>query len=107
MGDADEQGSQGRRLNIGKYGNQRAAWSASELIHCTDGKSRRVEPGTFPLVARLSSGMVPSGDPSVSYAQATAESRVARLRGYGNSIIPQLAAEFIRASLEAIHENMY
>lgn len=29
-----------------------------------------------------------------------------RLRGYGNAIVPQVAAEFIRASEEAIREVM-
>jgi hypothetical protein len=48
--------------------------------------------------------MVPSGDPSLAEAQASAEARVMRLRGYGNSIVPELAAEFIQASLEAINE---
>jgi DNA (cytosine-5)-methyltransferase 1 len=34
----------------------------------------------------------------------TAEARVMRLRGYGNSIVPQLAAEFIGAYLDTIRE---
>ncbi len=29
---------------------------------------------------------------------STAEARVMRLRGYGNAIVPQLAAAFIRAA---------
>lgn len=32
---------------------------------------------------------------------ATAEARVMRLRGYGNAIVPPLAAEFIRAVMDA------
>jgi hypothetical protein len=40
---------------------------------------------------------VSSGDPSAQEAQATAEARAMRLKGYGNAIVPQLAAEFIRA----------
>lgn len=80
-------------------------WNDFELIPCADGKARRVESGTFPLVAGLPRGVVPSGDPSVSEAQATAEFRVARLRGYGNSIVPQLAAEFILAAMEVTHDR--
>jgi hypothetical protein len=34
--------------------------------------------------------------------EATAEARGMRLRGYGNAIVPQLAAEFIQAAVEAI-----
>jgi hypothetical protein len=32
-------------------------------------------------------------------AQKTAEARVMRLRGYGNAIVPQVAAEFIRSMM--------
>lgn len=77
-------------------------WSNFDTIPCRDGKTRRIERGTFPLVARLPRGVVPSGDPSVAHAQATAEGRIVRLRGYGNAINPQVAAEFIKASFEAI-----
>ena len=75
-------------------------WESFALLPCTDGKSRRVEPGTFPLVARLPAGVVPSGDPSIEEVKATAEARIGRLRGYGNSIVPQVAAEFIMAYME-------
>jgi len=80
------------------------AWSDFDIIPCRDGKARRVESGSFPLVAGLPRGVVPSCDISPAYAQATAEGRVARLRGYGNSIVPQVAAEFIAAYQEAIEE---
>ncbi len=81
------------------------AWSDFDIIPCRDGKSRRIESGTFPLVARLPGGVVPSGDPGVSEAQASAEARVMRLRGYGNAIVPELAAVFIRAAMEAMDER--
>jgi len=77
-------------------------WSNFDIVQCADRKARRVESGTFPLVAGLPAGMVQVGDPSIQEVKATAEARVARLRGYGNSIVPQLAAEFIKAAMEAI-----
>lgn len=56
-------------------------WSRYDLIPCLDGKSRRIEPGTFPLA---------HGIPA----------RVGRLRGYGNAIVPQVAAEFVKAFMQ-------
>lgn len=70
----------------GGHANSANPWSNYDICHFTGpdaGKIRRVEAGTFPLAARL------PGD-------------VGLLRGYGNAIVPQVAAEFILASLEAI-----
>ena len=59
---------------------ERAGWARFEIVHCRDGKARRFEPGSFPLA---------HGVPG----------RVGLLRGYGNAIVPQVAAEFISAFL--------
>lgn len=56
-------------------------WSDADWLYCRDGKYRPVESGTFPLA---------NGIPA----------RVGRLRGYGNAIAPQVAAEFIKAFME-------
>jgi DNA (cytosine-5)-methyltransferase 1 len=53
-------------------------WQDFEIVHFRDGKSRRIESGVVPLA---------HGIPA----------RVVRLRGYGNAIVPQLAAAFIKA----------
>lgn len=69
-------------------------WRDADWLFCRDGKWRPVEPGTFPLVdgaaARL--GRVESG-----VARVASSNRVGRLKGYGNAINAQAAAEFIRA----------
>jgi len=54
-------------------------WRAADWLACRDGKWRPAEPGTFPLA---------HGIPA----------RVGRLRGYGNAIVPQAAAAFVRAA---------
>ncbi|EPL0394436.1 DNA cytosine methyltransferase [Enterobacter ludwigii] len=73
-------------------------WRDADWLLCRDGKWRPVEPGTFPLVdgaaARL--GRVEPG-----VARVASSNRVGRLKGYGNAINAQAAAEFIRAYLEA------
>lgn len=80
-------------------------WSRYDVLPFTDGKARRIEPGTFPLVAGLPRRVGYSGDPSApGYAQNTAEARTMRLRGYGNAIVSQLAAVFIRAFIQAFME---
>lgn len=76
--------SPGARDDIGRDGEANPAdphngfWSDVDWLGCRDGKFRPVEPGTFPLA---------NGIPA----------RVGRLRGYGNAIVPQVAAEFIKA----------
>ena len=81
-------------------GSTSSFWGDFDILHMLDGKARRIKSGTFPLVNGLPRGVVPSGDPSEQEAQATAEARVMRLKGYGNAIVPQVAAEFIKAYLE-------
>jgi DNA (cytosine-5)-methyltransferase 1 len=75
-------------------------WSDLVWLPCRDGKSRPTEPGLQPLAARLPGELVPSGDPSESYADASTEARVMRLRGYGNSIVAQVAAEVISSYMD-------
>lgn len=58
-------------------------WDDSIWIPCADGKARRIEPGITPLA---------HGVPG----------RVGRLRGYGNAIVPPLAAEFVKAVMDVL-----
>lgn len=80
-----------------QFGNTRAVsskpanthngfWSDADWFGCRDGKFRPVEPGTFPLANGISA-------------------RVGRLCGYGNAIVPQVAAEFIEAFMAAKAET--
>ena len=81
------------------------AWSDFYLVECRDGKVRRVGTCIFTLAHGLPRGLVPSGDPSPQEANASQEGRKTRLRGYGNAIVPQLAAEFIRTVMDFLSEK--
>ncbi len=84
LGEPESDGRERQRLRSttsrSQSGDSQATtfWSDCDWIPCRDGKSRPVEPGTFPLA---------HGVPA----------RVGRLRGYGNAINPHVAAEVIRA----------
>lgn len=60
-------------------------WETADWLRCRDERWRPVEPGTFPLA---------DGIPA----------RMGRLRGYGNAINPQAAAQFIRAFFDALDD---
>jgi len=60
-------------------------WSDFGLVYESNGAALRIESGIEPLA---------HGIPS----------RVGRLRGYGNAIVPPLAAEFIKASMETLRD---
>lgn len=65
------------------YQNGSPLWSSYRVVQCRDGKTRRIptEPALFPLAHGVSN-------------------RVGLLRGSGNAIVPQVAAEFITAFIE-------
>jgi DNA (cytosine-5)-methyltransferase 1 len=92
MGNADGERLEGIRTDHGTQGRQgsnlrptglldRAGpWADLLWLPCTDGKSRPTQSGIFPLAHGVSG-------------------RVAKLRAAGNAIVPQVAAEFIKATM--------
>ena len=74
-------------------------WTGVDWIDCIDGKARPVKPGIFPLVDGVPKGVVRGGD--MLEANATSEARKVRIKGYGNAIVPQVAAQFIEAYMSA------
>lgn len=87
IGDSEERWSSGHGASCGDNtaNPHHGFWSYVDWLGCRDGKFRPVEPGAFPLA---------NGIPA----------RVGRLRGYGNAIVPQVAAEFIKAFMGAVNE---
>lgn len=89
LGDADEPRSQGRHgRELPERARERAPWAASDLVWlpCRDGKARATQPGLQPLAHGV-------------------RNRILALRGAGNSIVPQVAAEVIAAYLEIVGQR--
>lgn len=85
-GDGDQPGRIGTNATRSTPARGSSFGPATVWHHCRDGKSRRIptEPALFPLA---------DGIPG----------RVGLLRGAGNAIVPQVAAEFIRSYTETQH----
>lgn len=77
-----------------RYPSETCFWGDCEFVPCEDGKSRRIESGLSCLVDgvpfRLADGRTGEGS-----------SRVQILKGFGNAIVPQVAAQFIMAFLDS------
>jgi DNA (cytosine-5)-methyltransferase 1 len=107
LGDADEPGLEGRGLpergcsdecalgqasDLVRPGPTNGFWRDADWIGCTDGKWRPVEPGSFPLASRTAFDLGSGG-------AFENKSRAKMLKGYGNAIVGELAAEFIMAAM--------
>lgn len=116
MANPYEQGSQGRKsierpdkLPFGKGGMAGISpWRNSRFIFCRDGKTRRIPPESllFSLVDGLPESMDGSRATGISEdggfpLTTQTEGRAMLLRGYGNAIVPQVAAEFVRSFIDA------
>jgi len=116
LGDSEQQGLEGHGRDVGA-GNEpgRLAadtersvatsgsvdwgqdfWSDCYLVPCRDGKYQRVESGLRCLVNGVSFELA---DGSTSQES----SRTVILKGLGNAIVPQVAAEFISAYMETVN----
>ena len=89
------------RLHQHEAGPTNGHWRDADWLFCRDGKWRPVESTTERLADGIadSLGFVRTGEGSfgLSPLKKGAKNRVGRLRGYGNAIVPQVAAEFIKA----------
>lgn len=99
-------------------------WRYFDLVPCGDAKVRRVESGALPLayglpkgVGRMLAALERMGvDPELarravrnagSRVAEASRSRVGRLRGYGNAIVPELAAVFIKAFMQPRENSLH
>ena len=80
-------------------------WSDFRVIECLDGKSRRVGCGVQPLAHGIPAklGSIKSRMEGLGIdAKSARRNRVGRLRGYGNAIVPQVAAMFVRCVMDVL-----
>ena len=82
-------------------------WRDAEWIICHDGKARRTKPGVSLLVNGVSGRVAVSrtgiaGESALQDPQARHVSRTAAWQGFGNAIVPVLAAEVLRALMEVL-----
>lgn len=86
----------------------RGFWRGADWVLCRDGGIRPVESGVIPLVDGFSADLGSGGDkgaPSQGFnILNTAEAAANRLRGYGNAIVPQVAAAFVREFMESVND---
>ena len=73
------------------------------IVYCRDGKSRRIpdaQSGILPLAHGIPRDMGRRFPQLARMVASARANRVGRLRAYGNAIVPEVAAAFIRAYLE-------
>jgi DNA (cytosine-5)-methyltransferase 1 len=95
--DGDEgrrQRASGQGCEAGELGRgpTNGFWRDADWIGCTDGKWRPVMPESFPLASRTAFDLGSGG-------AFENKSRAKMLKGYGNAIVGELAAEFIMAAM--------
>ncbi len=96
---------QGRETaSIARHGNPpdpAGPWDDGQYIPCSDGKARRTQHGALPLAHGLPRSLGPGSTRAERLRLGAAKAFYRGvLKGYGNAIIPELAAEFVRAYME-------
>ena len=94
MGEPNHEGLEGYRRSLNEHDEARREdaqrlgatsgfWSNPDWVACRDGKQRPVEPGSFPLAHG-------------------AAAQLGRLRAFGNAIVSEVAATFIKAVMQSL-----
>ena len=112
----------GQEPRLEGHAGPAGAWSDFAIVHCRDGKCRRTPDGYAQSVFQPVPNGLPGGmglgdlaggdEPEIIKAlegfplAGRITGRVALLRGAGNAIVPQVAAQFILAAEEARAEMM-
>lgn len=117
LGDALSKGSQGHWPGLRSGPDDRRGgraptapsgpgfWDAFDILPFRDGKARRAEPGSFPLAHGLPRDLGRDQPGFRRMVRRASRNRTTRLRGYGNAIVPQLAAVFVRAFVGFLEDS--
>ena len=100
LGDPDGERRDGQPVRLPERGPHETgvetSWSGADLIPCLDGKTRL----TIPAALLLAHGF--PADLGILCPSGAFPQRAAMLAGFGNAIIPQVAAEFLRTVMELV-----
>lgn len=109
----EHDGHEPRRLRENESGSTPEAssdspWGEFRWVYCLDNKARRIESGIAPLAHGIS-GRVELVRPRglcKTETQKTSRwyNRIGAIKAYGNAIVPQVAAEFIKSAMEAMQD---
>ncbi len=99
FGGHGDNGGESGRVAQGSDGSTAPSgfWSNAVWLRCADGKARPVEP-SIPLLAHGVQGKMAIRLPN---GETKEYNRTGALKGFGNAIVPQAGATFIRAYIEA------
>lgn len=80
-------------------------WRNYAFVNCRDGRYRRIstEPSFYPLAHGFPKELGLSKPELRSILRFARSNRVVRLKAYGNAIVPQVAAVFIKAFMELLN----
>jgi DNA (cytosine-5)-methyltransferase 1 len=104
--ESDGRGIAGGCCGMGDARTDRTgAWSDFTLGQFRDCKTRRIGTGVQPLAYGVPQSMG-RGEPELRRVlRSASKNRTGRLKGYGNAIVPGLAATFIQAFMEAMGQQ--
>ena len=82
------------------------ASSSLRFVECENGKWRRFQPGSFPMAHGIPRSLGRGKSELDRMARDARANRVGRIEGYGNAIVPELAALFITEFFGSIWDQV-
>ena len=104
-GDGDE-GEQSGRDGSQSVRPIAKASSSLSFVECENGKWRRFQPGSFPMAHGIPRSLGRGKSELDRMARDARANRVGRIEGYGNAIVPELAALFITEFFGSIWDQV-